>query len=182
MQVYLICHIPYVDTVPHILLISPLNEEKWAFPHLDSELMESSSVLWHLFILNLLRLSVYFNKLPDIINVFLLFYKEIQSKSKVKANSKEHTASEWQDILPISHLGSMSLPVLSAENNKDNFLWTLLRWRPLYFPKIIFDKQKLHIVSNSVNHFMKMNYVLTRKKEKKWKDAIWKLFGISKGS
>lgn len=83
---------------------------------------------------------MYFNKLPDVINVFLLFYKEIQSKSflntflgnlntiltQINANSKEHKASEWKDKLPISHLGSMSLPMLSPENNKDNFLWTLL--------------------------------------------------------
>lgn len=28
---------------------------------------------------------MYFNKLPDVINVFLLFYKEIQSKSFLSA-------------------------------------------------------------------------------------------------
>lgn len=51
---------------------------------------------------------MHFNNLLDVINVFLLLYKEIQSKSflstflgnlntvltKVKANSKEHKASE----------------------------------------------------------------------------------------
>lgn len=36
MQVNLIYHIPYVDTVPHTLLILPLNEEKL----IGSELME----------------------------------------------------------------------------------------------------------------------------------------------
>jgi len=66
---------------------------------------------------------VHFNKLLDVSNV-VLFYKEIQSKSflntllgnlnivltKVKANSQEHKASEWEDKLPVSHLGSVSLP------------------------------------------------------------------------
>lgn len=69
-----------------------------------------------------MRLSVHFNKLLDVINV-VLFYKEIQSKSflstllgnlniiltKVKANSQEHKASEWEDNLPVSLLGSVSL-------------------------------------------------------------------------
>lgn len=42
--------------------------------------------------------------------------------TKIKASSKEHKASGWKDKLPISHLGRMSLPMLSPENNKDNFL------------------------------------------------------------
>lgn len=111
---------------------------------------------------------MHFNKLLDAINVVLLFYKEIQSKSflstllgnlntvvtKVKANSQVHKASEWKDNLPISHLGSMSLSTLSPENNRESFLWTLVWVKTRSSPKIIFDKQKLYIVVNSVNHFI----------------------------
>lgn len=66
---------------------------------------------------------MHFNKLLDVTNI-VLFYKEIQSKyflrtllgnlnivlTKVKDNSQEHKASEWEDNLPVSHLGSVSLP------------------------------------------------------------------------
>ena len=57
--------------------------------------------------------------------------------TKIKANSKEHKAPKWKDKLRISHLGKLSLSTLWPENN-DNFLWTLLGWRSLSFPKIIF--------------------------------------------
>lgn len=72
---------------------------------------------------------MHFNKLLNIINAFLLFFKEIQNKSflsaflgdlhptlmKVKANSKEPKASGQKDNLLSSPAGRMPLPTSSPE-------------------------------------------------------------------
>lgn len=137
-----------------------------------------------------MRLSVHFNKLLDVINV-VLFYKEIQSKSflstllgnlniiltKVKANSQEHKASEWEDNLPVSLLGSVSLSRYHQKTTGSIFFGPCLGEDSVLHRLSVISKN-IHCSKPWKSLYLNELCTLLQKRTPLswWKDAIWKLF------